>query len=282
MRLAVILILGCAVFSVGGGCGAPSRRLTVRQVNDPIVNPRGLVTLGGGATLERDGSGQRSSWLHQLFFRYGITDRLELTGLGLGFAFLDDAPPTTLTTAPPKARPPLALAVRGGLDGIGDSSVDGLFLYPSVVLTARKHLGGRVRVGGDAYWNALWSASPRPRDVPYNRMLWPQAGRASDSGVDVRATVQLVDHLALFGGTGVHELHACTIPSCAWASRGGSIWLGPSFRLWNWLTVEVWGFAGRRFRRADVVGDPTMPVNQDGPALKVTWTGVAGDALFSY
>jgi hypothetical protein len=282
MRSAAILTMVCAVFSVPAGCAAPSRRLTVRLVDDPIVNPRGLMTLGGGASWERDSNGQSSNSPQLPFLRYGITDRLELNGLGLGFGFLDDAPAAAPATMPPKARTPLALAVRGGLNGIGYSSSEELIVLPTIVVSGRKHLGRWVVLGGNAHWNAFWTASPKTRDVPYSPTLWPRAGRVSEVGLGAGVTVQLVDHLALAAGVGVHELRACMVPTCAWAARGGTLSLGPSFRPWNWLTVGVWAFAGGRYRPADPVTDPTMPMNPDALPHDANWIGAGGDFAFSF
>ena len=137
---------------LGAACAAPSRRLTPRQVEDPITLPRGMAsasTFGGACPLLADR--RQRSLRHPLVpVRNHRSPAARL--LSFSYAFLDDAP----TGATPSA--PLSLGLTGGVLGLGYSSIDGTFLYPVVRLWAAKHVAKRWRFDAGTSWAANWSS----------------------------------------------------------------------------------------------------------------------------
>jgi hypothetical protein len=258
---------------VAFGCAAPSRQLTTRAVEDPLVLPRGLASVSLGATVERVEPAGTTSLFFEPYVAYGLTDRLELNGLGLRYAFLDDAPA-------PASRAPFGLALRAGINSFGFSSTDGFVLEPALSLDARKHLGNRFLLWGDAGWKAVWSTESRARATAYNSDLSPNTSHASILLVNVGGLVQLVDHLTLSAGVGANDSFACTVPTCDSAARTLGASLGPTLRPRPWLSLSLGAYAGVRWRR-----DLPILVNADGdlptqPPRRVTWLGVSGDVAF--
>jgi hypothetical protein len=271
LPLAVTLALGCAT---------PPRKLTTRAVDDPAVLPRRLAALslsGWADRLERTGSWNENLLLN---FRYGITDRLELNNLSLRYALLDDAPPPA--DAPPGTRrPPLSLVFGAGLNGIGYSSLEELFVLPTLSVLVEKHVGARLRLWTALGWDAFWVGTPRQRNTLYTSYLRPNAARTSDVSFAAGASVQLVDHLALTGSVGAHELYACTVPTCDWAARGVSAGVGPAVRPWRWLELVVRAYATERWRPTNPSIPQPAPLIPDVlPPLHVSWYGVSGSATF--
>lgn len=265
----------CAV-----GCAAPSRHLTTRAVDDPRLLPRGLFSLNVETSALKYSTRADPDWRLSLPFRYGITDRLELEGLGLGYAFLDDGPAYTDGLPDGRRRGPLVLTAHAGLDGIGYSSLDGLIALPRLSVDAGKHLGGLAYLFVIAEANGAWVTSRASSRGLYTQTLsppWPN----SRFGFGAGGTVQVIDHLALTGGAGVHQIHACTFFDCAWAARGANVYLGPRVRPWRWLEVAVFGEAGARERAYVEVGmlDPSAMLPTALPG-HVTWWGASATATF--
>jgi hypothetical protein len=261
-----------AVVSVGA-CATPSRRLTTRIVEDPMVLPRGLFGLSVQPSVTKYSTRDAAAWDLGLTFRYGITDRLQLEGLSLRYAFLDDAPVYGDGAPDGRRHGPLSLSVRAGVDGIGYSSIEGLIVLPTLSVAARKHLGSRAFVWADAEAGGGWVTTQPSFTGPYGSTLWP-GWPNSRVALTAGGTVQVVDHLAVSAGAGVHQLHACAVPTCAWAARGATAFAGPILRPWPWLSVSASGQLGGRERPfVAVVPDP----DGMGPVLPprdVWWWGV--------
>src|SRR5262245_66427597 len=98
-----------AVVAALAACAAPSRRLTPRVVEDPIVLPKRLASVSmqiGYTHYEPTNAGGERIVPG---FRVGLTDRLEVAGLGLRFAILDDRPADGRTPMP------FSLAMHAGV-----------------------------------------------------------------------------------------------------------------------------------------------------------------------
>jgi hypothetical protein len=260
--------------ALAAGCAAPTRQLTTRAIEDPAVLPRGLAAFSVAGSVSRLDSPRATNGASDLGFAFGITDKLELDRLALRYAFLDDAPPPADAPDAPRSR--LSLVLRGGLDGIGYSSTEHLIARTALSVRVGKHLGARVRVSATLGWNGFWTSNPQPTTAFYSSYLWPRVDRASELTLTTGALVQLVDHLALGAGVGVHQLHACFVPTCGEAARGFSMSLGPSLRPWRWLAVSAWGLAGERWRPDAPPFPPTAAV----PPTHVSWYGAGGDVTF--
>jgi hypothetical protein len=257
------------------GCGTPARHLTTRIVDDPMVLPRRMLSMG----LQADVSQQpRTSPNLLALLDYGLGKRLELDGLlSLRWAILDDAP------AEVDQRPDrLSLAVRGGAVGIGASSVEGFMVYPIASVELRKRLGAQTRVSLAATWEGRWVENPAGwYEGAYHDDLWPTSARTSSAEVAAGLLRQLGDHVALGAEASVHQLQRCTFPSCGWTARGGVLSLGPQVRPWRWLTLSLRAFAGGRYRPAG------QPVQSPDDRLfvmpaRVSWLGTAASVVFQW
>ena len=271
LRIALLLI---------AGCGTPSRRLSTRIVDDPMVLPRRMLSMSAGAEL---GQHPRPHFYSspRLQVDYGLTDRLELKNLlSLRWAVLDDAPATAPQQRP---RDRLSLAVRGGVEGFGVSSTSGFIVVPVASVEVAKHLGENTRLAASVTWTAEWTESPGQWNWigSYRDDLRPGGSRWAGLEVDTSVLRQLSARVALNVGVGVHQLHGCTFATCSWAARGGSAWLEPSFRPVHWLTLSLAVFAGGRYRPAH-----QPPANPDAPVAvlppTISWIGAAADAGFNW
>jgi hypothetical protein len=266
-RFAAVVVVGIAL-----GCAAPSRHLTNRQVEDPIVHPRGLASVTGGVAYTHASYSGRSLWPSAVL-RYGITDRLELQDVSLRYAFLDDAPPVQDGRPDGRRRGPLAVAARAGFDALGYSSLDGFLLQSVASVEARKHLGSRAYVWTDLSWTAWWTSSQRLRPGLYTTNLWP-AGNWSQTAVSLGGVIQLVERVALSLGGGAHQLRACVVPSCDLASVGVVAFAGVSVRARQWMDVSLFGSVGGRERRF-LLPPPPPDAPVTPPPDSVTWQTVA-------
>jgi hypothetical protein len=229
------------------GCGTPSRHLTTRVVDDPMVLPRRMLSMGL--------AGEFSQRPWPQFFTdgvpmidYGLSDRLELASLlSLRWAILDDAPlPLESLRRPDR----LSLAVRAGAHGMGLAGAEGFLILPVASVEVRKHLGERTLVSLTALWDGKWVEDPVRWFDSYGADLFPHSSRLSQVTVAVEVFRQLGDHVALGAGAGTHQIQRCTLPSCDWAARGGELWVGPNVRPWRWLTLALHLFGGGRYRPA--------------------------------
>jgi hypothetical protein len=261
------------------GCGTPSRHLTTRIVDDPMVLPRRMLSMGlTGQVAERPRPQVVSSFSASL--DYGVGKRLELDGLtSLRWAILDDAPaPADADRRPDR----LSLAVRGGAVGIGSSSLEGFTVLPIASVEVRKHVGAQARVSLAGTWQGRWVEHPVGwLEDPYLDDLFPIGSRMSSTELAADVLRQVGDHVALGVGASVHQLQRCTVPSCAWRARGGELWLGPHVRPWRWLTLSVHAFAGGRYRP---VGQPVRSPD-DWLVIRranATWLGTSGSVAFQW
>lgn len=266
-------VLGLGI--VAAACAAPSRRLTPRVVEDPIVLPRRLASIALGAGVARyEPGGNRSSW-SEGSFRMGITDRLEWADLmSLRYALLDDRP---ADDRPPRR---LSLALQAGFRGIGYSSGLGMIVMPIVAVQTLKHIGDRWAVGLSATWRAIWMQNPPGDTFWYTQNLGYTAGRRSFWSLGGFATRQLSERFALSLGGWFTHAGACLSPTCNWLtqSTGGSLSL--VFRPWHWLTVDAGPYAGLRYR-PDTPPPPIDPIDPVViPPRAVQWVGVSGGVSF--
>jgi hypothetical protein len=267
-----VAVLGVGIVAVA--CAAPSRRLTPRVVEDPIVLPRRLASLAlSGGIARYEPSGARSFWSEGRF-RMGITDRLEWTDVtSLRYALLDDRPAGD--------RPPhrLSLAIQAGFRGIGYSSSLGMLLMPIAAVQTLKHLGDRWAVGLSVTWQAIWMQKPPGEAFWYTQNLGYTAGRRSFWSLSAFVTRQLSEHFALSLGGWATRAGACLSPTCAWItqSTGGS--LNVVFRPRHWMTVHAGPYAGLRYRPD--TPPPQSPIDPVAvPPVMVEWFGVSGGATF--
>lgn len=281
-----VTVMGGLILIVASGlaCGTPSRRLTTRAVDDPEVLPRRLLSLRAGWSVAHvTPSSHWKPWTQGDVvgkWQYGITDRLQLEDVALRYAFLDDAP----SGSPSGGRPDrLSLSALAGFRGIGVGSLTGFIAVPVLGVRTSKHLGSRVLLRGSLDWLGTWQAKLWDGSGEYFRDLTPYSGRTSHLDLSATVLVQLVDHLAVVGGSHIGQRHACTIPDCAWASREWSIHLGPDFRPWHWLSLSARADMGSRYRpdRPDMpTVRPDLPVPQR--PSHVSWWTLSGWADFTW
>lgn len=258
-------------------CAAPSRRLTPRIVEDPIVLPRRMASVGlhAFAAHYEPTDVRRNNLL--LGFRYAFTDRLEWVDLlSLRYALLDDRP---VDGRPAR---PISLAVRAGATGIGYSSFNGLIVLPAASVEALKRIADRWALELSVNWLAMWqqrgsSLFPSP---PYTSTLGYAGNTASSLTFRGGATRQLAERVALGASASVTQTTGCLSPTCAWVSRGGVAALTVSVRPWHWVTLAAGPYVGYRYRP----DDPIPPANPTAPVViavrRVEWVGLEGFLTF--
>jgi hypothetical protein len=256
------------------GCAAPSRRLTPRQVEDPVTLPRGMASASVSVTPARYWPTDNTDVTALPGFGYGVSDRLEWNILSARYALLDDAPTGTAPTSP------FSLAVGGGLAGIGYSSIDGTILLPTAHLRVMKHVASRWRFEAGTQWTGFWS-SGSSEPVRYNFGTLRQISHpGSMLAIDVGATRQLVDRLALGVGLYASQVHECLDLFCDWTARDAEASLQLSYRPWHWLTLALSPAVGTRHRPTSFA-PPSAP---DGIPIdlprSVTWLSLGGSAAF--
>jgi hypothetical protein len=268
---------GLALAAVAvASCAAPSRQLTPRVVEDPIVLPRRMASVSLGVRYAHyeptDGGGTTS----QGGFRVGLTNRLELTDLvGLRFAILDDRPADGRTPMP------VSLAVGAGVAGIGYSSLEGMIVQPVARITALKHVADRWALSLSAGWVAQWVQDPITVVPAFGPGLGYSGRNRSTLTLGATVTRQLVERTALAIEPAVHQTNDCVDPTCGWVSRAASVSLLVYQRPWQWLTVSAGPIGGVRHRPDAVL--PTMFPNGtpiEIPPRTVIWWGVSGMAAF--
>jgi hypothetical protein len=277
----------CAL--AAGACGTPSRRLSTRAVDDPIVLPRRMIAVSLDGSLAQDRPERKLAGAVLPGIDYGLTDRLELADvLSLRYAVLDDAPrlPERIVADPFRHRPRLSLTVRAGTRAIAFSSVEGLIVAPLMEVVALEHLGDDSTVSVMVGWFAQWVSRPATlfsQGAAYDERLWSTASRQSELHLDVSTVRQLGDHLSAWLRAGLHEGHAGIAPWDPWGSRGGSFDLGAAVRPWPWLTLRAGLFAGARGRPpgAIVTAYPGQPLPRQLPA-SVSWLGASGGVVLRW
>jgi hypothetical protein len=259
-----------------GACAAPSRRLSPRVVNDPIVLPRRMASVSLGAQktwYPRDGT---SAFGITPTFAVGLTDRLEYQGLvGVGYAILDDAPGS------PRAPSPLSLAVEAGILGVGYSSSQGLIVDPVVGIRVQKHVADRWNLSLLTAWYAAWYERPAAPSPNPSLSALAFGRNRSEVDISVHVTRQLGERFALALGATPYQVQDCLAPFCSWTIRG----VGGSLILWfrpaDWITLGLGPNGGVRYR-PPMLPEPTDPSEPvvSTPPRSVPWLGVFGSVVY--
>lgn len=232
-------------------CAMPERRLSSRVVEDPIVLPRRLASVSVRPWVRYEqpsGDVDRAVNLGQL--RVGLTNRLEWTNvLGLRYALLDDRP---FDGRPPA---PLSLAIGGGLNGFGYSSLEGVIVVPTLSLKALKRLGDRWALSFSATVGQRWGQHGISPGLSPRRWSWATA--------EVQWIRQLTATVAFGSDVTIHDLHDC-VGFCRPAARStrGSFFL--IVRPVHWLTLSLRPSLGViDYAPADAALDPNLPLPSD-------------------
>jgi hypothetical protein len=152
-------------------CGAPSRQLPRRIVDDPVTPPKGMLQVHALAGVRVDPGAARSrGYILPGTIRYGITDRLAVENLTLRYALLDDAPAAYASTGAAAARAPLSLSVWGGLSGVGWQRGAGFGFAPGAGAALGRRVHRRLRVRASGAW-AEWIRRDQTIDL-----LWGVGG----------------------------------------------------------------------------------------------------------
>jgi hypothetical protein len=245
------------------GCGAPSRQLTTRIVEDPITLPKRMASGSLRMTALHYEPTDAQGVLWDAGIRLGITDRLEWTDvLSLRYAILDDRP------ADGRAPMPFSLAMRAGFVGIGYSSFDGMIVQPIISAEALKHVADRWALRLAAEWDAQWVEHPYtlfPFTPAYSSTLHYSARIFSTVSVRGSVTRQLGSRVALGIAPRASQNTDCVEPTCDWKWRSASVALTLGVRPLSWLTVRVAPSVGVRHRP-----DLLLPVvYPDGTAIPI-------------
>lgn len=258
-------------------CAAPSRRLTPRIVEDPIVLPRRMASLSAGgfvAHYEPTGARRGNALLR---FRYAFTDRLEWVDLlSLRYALLDDRP------ADGRPARPISLAVRAGVTGVGYSSFEGFVVLPVASVEGLKRIGDRWALELAVDWSAQWVQRRSFVSLPpYSSTLGYAGNPASSLVVRGGVTRQLAGRVALRASASVIQTAGCLTPTCAWVSRGAVAALKVSVRPSHWVTLAVGPYVGVRYLPD---GPLTPPANPTAPVViplrQVEWVGLEATLAF--
>ena len=230
-------LLGVVVALGFTACTASQRKLTPRQVEDPIVLPQTMKSAGTAVGVRRTSS---LDWdvAENAAVRWGVTDRLEWNiPFGLRYAFLNDAPTS------PRPEAPLSLAVEAGLRGWGVSSLDGVIAVPHVALLAAKHLGTRTLLRAGADWWTGWASHPTTfgaiNDSPYVDPWYASRWESSVWSGSLSALFQLVGGVAAGAAGDVYQLNACRSGFCDALERGATGTLLVSLRPWSTVTLDL-------------------------------------------
>ena len=258
-------------------CAPPSRYLTPRVVEDPIVLPKRMASVSTGISYVHYEPTNAGGTFDQGMFRFGLTNRLEWAGLiGLGFAILDDRPADGRTPMP------FSLAIHAGVMGIGYSSFNGMIVQPVASLSALKHVADRWALSLGLDWTATWVQRTVSVFTPaYSGSLGYSSQIRSTFTLRGAVMRQLSERIALGISPRVAQTNDCIDPTCGWVSQSASGSLFASARPWNWLTVSLGPEVGVRHRP-----DAALPTMFPGgtpisiPPTRVTWFGVSGLVAF--
>jgi hypothetical protein len=258
-------------------CGPPSRWLTPRVVEDPIVLPKRMASVSTEISYVHYEPTNFARTFGAGALRIGLTNRLEWFGLiGLRFAILDDRP------ADGRAPMPFSLAIHAGVMGIGYSSLNGMIMEPVASVSALKHVADRWALSLGLDWGAGWV---QRRFYPLTPAYSGSLGYSSQirSTFTLRGTVmrQLSERIALGISPRVAQTNDCIDPRCGWVSQSASGSVFVSARPWDWLTVGLGPAVGVR-HRPDAVLPTTFPGGTPIyiPPTRVTWVEVSGWATF--
>jgi hypothetical protein len=256
-------------------CAAPSRRLTPRVVEDPIVLPKGMASVAAEVRTTHYEPTNAGGTRGLAGIRFGLTNRLELHDLGLRFAILDDRPADGRTPMP------FSLALQAGVRGIGYGSLEGMIVIPVASLSALKHVADRWALVLALDWIAQWLQHPIQTVPAYSGSLGYSSRIFSTLALRAVVTRQLAERTALGIAPRVEQTNDCIDPTCGWVSRGAGMELFVSQRPWDWLTLRVGPAAGVR-ERPDAVLPTMLPGGTPLtiPPTSVTWFAFSGTATF--
>jgi hypothetical protein len=214
------------VIVAGAACATPSRRLSTRQVDDPLMYPKHLMSGAAwvGGTIS-DEHGKRSGYVIPAGLSFGLTDRITVTlPLVIGVGIMDDVPAGQSPTGIASARSPFGLAIISGITGagFGGSPRVGNQVNVRLGLAAAKHIGRSFHLDVATQWNGFWRSSQPDRASIYS---------------DLGLMWQLMDHLATRLGVYNRVEMSGFEPSRRWTD---SIWgSGPDlrYRPYHWLSL---------------------------------------------
>lgn len=237
-----LALVGALLAALATGCGSSVAPMPRRMVADPITLPEGMDSLSGAVAQEGVSLQQErlySFGIPKLGWAHGITDRWTLTNLTwLSYALREE-----IDRGTGEGRAPFALAVSGGVLGVGFSSVESIIATPGAGVTAIARQG-RFRVAGSQTIATLISYL---RFVPF-------------SVTHVDGMLQIVDGVAL----GLRASASYVPPLDDSSSLRTSLGLRGVARPWHWLSLHVESMAVRTARWTDAPGDPPSP---DGPLV---------------
>jgi len=271
MRVAALLAVGAIA-----ACAPPSRRLTPRVVEDPIVLPRRMASLSAGGFVAHYEPTDARRGDALLGFRYAFTDRLEWVDLlSLRYALLDDRP---VGGGPAR---PMSLAVRAGVTGMGYSSSIGFIVLPVASVEGLKHIADRWALQLSLNWSAQWVQRHTFASPSYTPVVGYSAGSASSLVLRGAVTRQLAERVAVGASASVIQTAGCFTPTCAWVSRGAVAGLTVSVRPWHWVTLAAGPYVGVRYLPDGPLAppaNPTAPVVI--PLRQVEWVGLEATLAF--
>ncbi|HVR63664.1 MAG TPA: hypothetical protein VMU50_17305 [Polyangia bacterium] len=258
-------------------CATPSRQLSTRAVDDPIVLPARMTSVSvTSSAWQYQSSADGPSYNVLPALRWGLTNRLEWDVTSFGYAFLDDAPSS------PGGQAPLSLAAHAGSSGVAASSTDGLVLFPTASVDLIKHLDPRWLLSGGMAWDARWSRTPVIATDGVNARLEPTGSRWADLSAYISVLRQLNGNLALGASFSADEYTDCLSPLCEQLSRGVGASLRLVYRPLPWLSFALVPRAGLR-ARPSALRMPVAPADPvDMPPETASWFGCRAAVAFYY
>jgi hypothetical protein len=237
---------------LASGCVTNSVPMPTRMVADPVTLPQEMGTLsfavaGRGREIEIGPidaiSFQRIAWA------FGISDNMALTNLTwLSYAVIEDRDRET-----GEGRAPFALALNGGLLGVGFSSVESFIATPGVGVTAIARTG-RLRFAAHQTFASQVSAL---RVTPF-------------SVTDVDGMLQIADRVAL-GIRASASFHVA--PRDSEYALETTLGLRAAVRPRHWVSLHLEGTVVRSAEWTDPSDTPPRPDSPPPPpSHTVQWS----------